>query len=307
VIIEMENVSKAYGTLVALREVDMRIETGGVVGLLGPNGAGKTTLVEILEGLRQPSSGRVSVLGLDPTRGPRALKERIGAQLQSTALPQDLTPLETLRLFAAFYEKSLPPREVLRKVGLEGEAQRRNYTLSGGQARRLAIALALVNDPELIILDEPTSGLDPVARREVHGQIAQFKTSGRTVLLSTHYIDEAETLCDRVVILSTGTIVAQGTPFDLVAAARGTSILWVAVEGELDPGPLLRAGAVPKGRKNDYLCFETSNPAAVIQALGEALQHQRLTLGDLRMKRPNLEDVYLDLVGKSSSEHMEDL
>ncbi len=145
-----------------------------------------------------------------------------------------------MRLFAAFYKKSLPPRVVLKKVGLEGEARRRNHSLSGGQGRRLAIALALVNDPELIILDEPTSGLDPVARREIHGQIAQFKASGRTVLLSTHYIDEAEALCDRVIILGAGTIVAQGTPFDLVAEARGTSILWVAVEGELDPEPLLR-------------------------------------------------------------------
>jgi ABC-2 type transport system ATP-binding protein len=299
--IEVKRVSKQYGAVVALRDVDVHIEAGGIVGLLGPNGAGKTTLVEILEGLRRPTSGRVSVLGLDPTRGQRELKERIGAQLQSTTVPPELTPLETVGLFGAFYEKSLPAQEVLRRVGLQGEARRRNASLSGGQGRRLAIALALVNDPELIILDEPTSGLDPVARREIHGQIVELKASGRTVLLCTHYIEEAEALCDRVIILEAGTIVAQGTPFDLVARARGSSHLWIAVEGEWDPNPLLRAGASPKGRKDQYQCFETSNPAAVIQALGQALQQQRLSLVDLRMKRPNLEDVYLDLVGRSSS------
>ena len=297
-IIEIENLSKDYGDTRALKDLSLGIEAGGVVGLLGPNGAGKTTLVEILEGLRKPSSGRVSVLGMDPARHAPALRERLGVQLQSTVLPQELTPLETLRLFGAFFGRSRPPLEILERVGLASKAKARNSNLSGGEQRRLAIGMALIGEPELVILDEPTSGLDPVARREVHDRIADLRKSGRTVLLTTHYIDEAEELCDRVILLRGGEIVADGTPFELVSRAGGTSTLWIAVEGDLDPAPLLRAGAVAQGREGGYHRFATPDPTAAILALGELLRNQGATLVDLRMKRPDLEDVYLDMMGE---------
>jgi ABC-2 type transport system ATP-binding protein len=297
VIVEVEDLAKEYGETQALRRITFRIETGGAIGLLGPNGAGKTTLVEILEGLRTPSSGRVLVLGMDPLRQAPALRERLGVQLQSTALPRELTPLETLRLFGALFRKALPPMRVLERVGLADQAHHRNYTLSSGQQRRLAIAMALISDPELVILDEPTSGLDPAARRDLHHQIGELRTAGRTVLLTTHSIAEAETLCDRVIILRSGEIVADGKPFELVARASGSSTLWIRVDRELDPTPLLRAGMVDEGREGEYYRFATDDPAAAVAVLGKLLQDQGATLLDLRMRRPNLEDVYLQLMG----------
>lgn len=306
-IIEVEQLTKNYGSVRALKGVSFGVGGGGVVGLLGPNGAGKTTLVETIEGLRTPTSGRVSVLGLDPTREAAALKERIGVQLQATALPLELTPTETLRMYAAFFRRSLAPEAVLESVGLTEQAQQRNSRLSGGQRQRLAIALALVNDPELIILDEPTAGLDPVARREIHERIADMRTSKRTVLFSTHYIEEAESLCDRVIIMRAGEIVADGSPFELLSQASGTSTLWIAVEGELDADMLLRAGASPRGREGEYHCFATPDPRAAILALAESLRDGRMNLLDLRMKRPNLEDVYVALTGEMAEARREEI
>ncbi|MFN7961200.1 MAG: ABC transporter ATP-binding protein [Thermoanaerobaculia bacterium] len=296
-IFETRDLVKSYGATRALAGVNLAVAGSGVVGLLGPNGAGKTTLVEILEGLRLPSSGQVSVLGLDPAREAQALRERLGVQLQSTFLPPELTPLETARLFGGFFRRALPAREVLALVGLEAKAKSRNHTLSGGQQRRLAIALALVNDPELVILDEPTSGLDPLARREIHGDIAALRERGRTVLFTTHYIEEAEQLCDRVIFLVAGRVVADGSPFELVSRAGGTSHLWIAVEGELDPAPLAAAGAQAEGREGEYHRFATQDPSAALVALAELLQSRRARLLDIRMKRPNLESLYLELVG----------
>ncbi|HYY94280.1 MAG TPA: ABC transporter ATP-binding protein [Pyrinomonadaceae bacterium] len=299
-IIEVERLTKDYGGVHALKGVSFCVEAGGVIGLLGPNGAGKTTLVETIEGLRTPTSGRVSVLGLDPVRQSSALKEQIGVQLQATALPLELTAAETVRLYGSFFCKSLAPAEALEAVGLEGQARQRNSRLSGGQRQRLAIALALVNDPRLIILDEPTAGLDPVARREIHARIADMRKSNRTVLFSTHYIEEAEGLCDRVIILRAGEMVADGSPFDLLARASGTSTLWISVEGELDPRPLLAAGASDRGREGEYHRFATPDPRAAILALAELLRDSRVNLLDLRMKRPNLEDVYVELTGETT-------
>jgi ABC-2 type transport system ATP-binding protein len=301
-IIQIENLSKDYGDTRALKGISLAIEAGGTVGLLGPNGAGKTTLVETLEGLRSPSSGRVSVLGMDPTREALALRERIGVQLQSTAVPEELTPLETLRLFGAFFQRSLPPMEVLERVGLSEKVRSRNRALSGGQRQRLAIAMALVNDPELIILDEPTSGLDPVGRREVHRYISDLRASKRTVLMSTHYIEEAEKLCDRVILLRAGEVVADGSPFELVSRSAGAAVLSIAVGGEFDQAPLLQAGAVSHGRDGDCYRFTAAEPKAAIRALGELLQGAGVVLADLQMKRPSLEDVYLDLMGDASPE-----
>ncbi|MGD8328881.1 MAG: ABC transporter ATP-binding protein [Acidobacteriota bacterium] len=294
--IQIRSLTKDYGATRALRGIDLEIETGGVVGLLGPNGAGKTTLVEILEGLRQPTSGSVSVLGLDPTRDGLALKQRIGAQLQATQIPVDLTVYEILRLYASFYEDSLPVEEVLPRVDLEAKAQALTGSLSGGQKQRLAIGMALINDPDLLIFDEPTSGLDPAARRKLHRIILDLRDRGRTVLLTTHYIEEAEKLCQRVIVVNAGRVVADGTPLDLVGRSAGKSTIYLDVDGEFDPTPLLGNGAEHQGRRGDRHMFVTSDPATFIVGLGEVLRNQRVVLTDLHMRRPTLEDVYLELV-----------
>jgi ABC-2 type transport system ATP-binding protein len=297
-VIQTVNLQKNYGDTTALKGVDLQIKHGGVVGLLGPNGAGKTTLVEILEGLREPTAGRATVLGLDPTREPRALKERLGVQLQSTSMAQDLTPVEILRLYAAFYQKSLPIHDVLERIGLGEKAKTKTRDLSGGQRQRLTLGMALINDPELIIFDEPTTGLDPAARRGVHDIVREINKRGRTVILTTHYIEEAELLCDRVLMIRAGEIVADGSPFELIGRAAGASTIWIAVDGELDPAPLLNTGAKLTGREGAHYRFITANPTAAVLTLGEILKAQNLTLTDLRMKRPTLEDVYLELVGE---------
>jgi ABC-2 type transport system ATP-binding protein len=300
--IEIRDVEKTYGATRALGGVTLSIPAGGITGLLGPNGAGKTTLVEILEGLRMPTRGAVSVLGLDPSREARALRSRLGVQLQSTGMPQDLTAFEVVRLYGSFYRAAQPPAGVLARVGLAPQAGVRVRNLSGGQRQRLALAIALVHEPELLILDEPTTGLDPAARRAVLDVVRAFRDEGRSVILTTHYLEEAEQLCDRVVILRAGEVVADGSPFELLGRAGGASTLWIACDGPLDPAPLEAAGAVAHGREGEHHRFVTRDPAAVVVALGDLLRARRVTLTDLRMKRPTLEDVYLELVGESGDD-----
>ena len=295
--IVVEGLERTYGELRALKGIDLRIEPGGITGLLGPNGAGKTTLVETLEGLRQPTLGRVSVLGLDPSREAPQLRLRMGAQLQSTSIPPDLTPAEVLRLYSAFYPSPRPVADVLERVGLAPKAKSVVRTLSGGQRQRLALAMAILHGPELLILDEPTTGLDPAARRALHELVRALQQDGCSIILTTHYIEEAELLCDRVIVLRAGEVVADGAPFELLQRSGGTSTLWIACSGPFDPAPLLAAGASEQGREGAHLRFVTREPAAAVVALGDMLRHQGLTLTDLRMKRPTLEDVYLELVG----------
>ncbi len=296
-ILDVGRLHKRYGNNIALHELDLTWKGGGILGLLGPNGAGKTTLVEILEGLRPATSGRVTVLGLDPARQARTLKERIGVQLQSTSIPAGLKVREVLELYASFYPKALPPRQVLREVELEDKAEAQTRSLSGGQRQRLVIGMAILHDPELILLDEPTTGLDPIARRGLYEIIRRLKTQGRSILLTTHYIEEAELLCDRVVVVKKGRIAADATPFELVGRASGRSTLWIAVDGALDPAPLLAAGAELGSREGDHYRFTTLDPTAAVLALGDLLRAQNLRLTDLRMRRPTLEDVYIELVG----------
>ncbi len=301
-VISVEGLRKSYGAVEALRGIDLSIRRGGLVGILGPNGAGKTTLVETIEGLRSPTAGKVTVLGLDPAAQPREVKERIGVQLQTTMLQTELKALEILRIYASLYRRAREPREVLASVGLSEKASARVGTLSGGQTQRLALALALVHDPEIVLLDEPTTGLDPGARRALHEVVRSLASEGRTVVLTTHYIEEAEVLCDRVVVVRGGRIVADGSPFELLSRASGATTLWVAAEGPFDPSPLLASGCTLAGREKDHLLLTTHDATAAILALGDLLRAPGVTLTDLRMRRPTLEDVYLELVGPEARE-----
>jgi ABC-2 type transport system ATP-binding protein len=300
--INVHDLRKSYGSVQALRGIDLSIAaTGQLVGLLGPNGAGKTTLVEILEGLRVPSSGTVSVLGLDPANASAALRARLGVQLQATAFVPELTVVETLRLYGAFYPKSLAPRDVLKRVDLEDKAKALVRTLSGGQKQRLGLALAMLHDPDLYILDEPTSGLDPIARRQIHEILKALKRDGKTVLISSHYLDEIEALADRVVILSAGAIVADGTPLELLGRAAGESTIWLAVTGPVDAARLLPQSTYD-GLDGGLFRYRTTDPTGAIAGLAESLRGSGARLDDLRLKRPSLEDVYMQLVGTAVQE-----
>lgn len=295
-IIEIEQLYKRYYKTDALKDVNLRIAQGGIVGLIGPNGAGKTTLVEIIEGLRTPSSGRVTVLGMDPTVRRADVLERIGVQLQSVVMPEELSVTETFKMFATFFRRSLPVEQVLDTVGLEEIASRRNRTLSHGQKLRVAIGIALINDPELIILDEPTSGLDPLARREMYALFMKMRVSNRTLLLTTHYIEEVERLCDRVIIVRAGNIIADGSPSQLVAKSGGMSTILISYEGSVDLQPLVRAGAVPLGKEGAHERFSVPDPVHAVAALAEVLRSATGIVTDVRIKRPSLEDMYVDLL-----------
>ncbi len=298
-VVRAEGLRKTYGETIALRDVDLEIEAGGVVGIVGPNGAGKTTLVEILEGLREPTAGRSTVLGLDPRRDGPELRERIGVQLQSTSLPDRLRVAETLELFAAFYERARSTESVLEQVGLTGLEERFTDDLSGGERQRLALGMALVHDPELLLLDEPTSGLDPEARRALHDDLEALRSEGRTVLLTTHYIEEVEKLCDRVLVIRDGAIVADGAPFELVRRAGGRTTLWLAVEGELDRSALAARGLEPDGRRGGYHRFTAPDVVTALDAVRPVLEAESSAVTDLRLSQPTLEDVYLELVGEA--------
>lgn len=295
-VIQVQTLVKSYDDVQALRGISIDVAKGGIVGLLGPNGAGKTTFVEILEGLRPGTSGSVRVLGLDPNQNPLELRRRIGVQLQHTAFPEALTVEETFRLFGAFYPKTLPVSEVLDAVSLGEKKKAPVLSLSGGQKQRLAIGLATLHDPELLILDEPTSGLDPMARRDIHEILRRLKARGKTILISSHYLDEIEALADRVVILRSGEIVADGTPLDLLAQAEGASTLWIAIDKAIDPVNLV-PGAAYEGRDGALLRYATRDSTAAIVGLGAALKSSGATLLDLRLKRPTLEDLYIQLIG----------
>lgn len=297
--IEIRSLRKTYGDLEALRGLDLVIAGGGhIVGLLGPNGAGKTTLVEILEGLRTPSSGTARILGIDPTTAPAALRARLGVQLQTTAFISELTVMETMAMYAALYPRALAPQGVLARVDLADKARALVGTLSGGQRQRLALALAMLPDPDLYLLDEPTSGLDPLARRQIHEILKALRQEGKTVVISSHYLDEIEALADRVVILSRGTIVADGTPLELLTRAAGASTLWLGVGADVDPTQLV-PGAAFEGRDGALLRYRTADPTSAIVGLADSLRASGARLDDLRLKRPTLEDVYVQLVGEA--------
>jgi ABC-2 type transport system ATP-binding protein len=273
--VEVRELRKAYDGVEAVRGISFEIRAGEVFGLLGPNGAGKTTTVEILEGYRRPDGGEVSVLGIDPRRAGPDWRERIGVVPQSGDLYPNLTVIEHLELFAGYYTDPRPPREVMTLVGLEHKAGSKFRTLSGGQKRRLDLGIALVGDPKLLFLDEPTTGFDPGARRAAWETIRSLRSLGKTILLTTHYIEEAQQLADRVAVLRLGEIVAAGTPGELTAAAPASRISY-RLNGE-------------------EVVTETEDPVRFLHELTERALRNGLRLEALEVRRPTLEDVYLTL------------
>jgi ABC-2 type transport system ATP-binding protein len=291
--IEVRDLRKRYGEYEAVRGIDIEVQRGEVFGLLGPNGAGKTTTVEILEGYRARSSGEVSVLGHDPARRSIELRRRIGIVLQSGGIYSHITPREALRHWASFYPHPRDVEEVLDLAGLREKADVRSRKLSGGQLRRLDFALALVGDPELIFLDEPTTGFDPEARRAAWETVRSLRALGKTILLTTHYLDEAQALADRVAIVKDGRILAIGPPRRLEAHPPGTHPPGASHEGGRG-----RAGGDRISYRNargELVEHETDDPTALLHTLtGEALARGE-RLEELTVGRPSLEDVYLEL------------
>ncbi len=279
------------------------IGAGEIFGLLGPNGAGKTTTIECLVGLREPDAGELTVGGCDVRRQSREVKQKIGVVLQHTALPDKITPREALRLFGSFYRDPVAPEVLLARFALVEKAGARFETLSGGQRQRLALALAFVNRPEVVVLDEPTTGLDPQTRRELHAEILQLKRDGHTVLLSTHYLEEAEALCDRIAIIDRGAIVAEGTPRALIAAASGRQSVRLVSAPPLDPERLARVPGVEELEWEGATArFKTDRAPATLAALTALLTETGAEIVDLQVRKSSLEDVFLALTRGSGGE-----
>src|SRR5712671_2937234 len=297
--IEVDNLAKRYGDVEALRGVSFSVEEGEVFGLLGPNGAGKTSTVEILEGLRTPDSGRVSVCGLDPQTSGAEFKFVIGAALQSTALPDKMRVHEALDLFGSFYPQRRGTQELLKRFGLEEKRNAFYSQLSGGQKQRLALAMALVNDPRVVFLDEPTAGLDPQVRREIYDIIEELKKEKKTILLTTHYIEEAERLCDRVAIVDHGKVIALGTPRELKAHSGGATRIEVRLSKPESNGALKSLEGVADAREVDgtYVLHSMRPPQAIV-SLVKHLEAGGNELVSLEISSPSLEDVFIEMTGR---------
>ena len=300
-VIQVQALQKRYDKVEAVKGIDFQVGAGEVFGLLGPNGAGKTSTIEILEGLRPRTGGQAAVLGFDPDRQKQQLKDRIGVCLQATNLPPKIRVQEALELFGSFYSRSISSEQLLKRLQLWEKRAAFYDTLSGGQKQRLALALALVNDPQLLFLDEPTTGLDPQIRLEIHGLIEEMKAEKRTVVLTTHYIEEAERLCDRVAIMDEGKIVALGTPRELQQKSREQSRIDI-VTGQSLNGNLLPQWPDALGSKladdGRSLTVYSARPARTLFEIMKWLDQQGLQLEDVHLKKPTLEDVFVELTGK---------
>ena len=293
--VKVDGLRKQYGGVTVLDDLSFTIEQGEIFALLGPNGAGKTTAVEILEGHRRPDGGTVEVLGFDPQTGGRDFRERIGIVLQEAGFDEDFTVRELVSLYRGMYPRRLDVEAVIGQVGLTDKKNARVKTLSGGQRRRLDLALGLVGDPELLFLDEPTTGFDPSARRRAWDLVEGLRDRGKTVLLTTHYLDEAEHLADRVAVIVRGRLVALGTPEELAAEQHDAVVSFRLPEG-VGIGELPSLGATPVAEGVGWV-VETDHPAAVLHTLTGWALDRGGELPALGMRRPSLEDAYLGLIG----------
>jgi ABC-2 type transport system ATP-binding protein len=299
--ISVRDLHKSYGDFEAVRGIDLEVREGEVYGLLGPNGAGKTTTLEILEGLRPRSSGAVSVLGFDPGSESKHIKDRIGVCLQHTNLPDKMKVCEALELFAAFYTCNADRDKLLQRLQLWDKKDALYKSLSGGQKQRVALALALVNEPTLLFLDEPTTGLDPQVRHEIHGIIQELKKDHRSILITTHYIEEAERLCDRVAIIDAGKIIESGAPREIQQRVLGHTSVEITTDHVMPLEKLpesLRAEKYSIRDEGRTLSMQSESPAALIVELVRWIGECNLRLLDIHMKRPTLEDVFIELTGK---------
>jgi ABC-2 type transport system ATP-binding protein len=296
-VVRVRGLRKSYGDHEAVKGVDFEIPRGTVFGLLGPNGAGKTTIVEILEGYRTRSAGEVSVLGADPERDDVGLRDRIGIVLQESGIEPDLTVREAIDLYGAAYSRRRPTDEVAALVGLIDKLDERISTLSGGQRRRLDLALGVVGDPELIYLDEPTTGFDPEARRRTWELVAGLRDEGKTILLTTHYMEEAQRLADRVAVLASGSIVAQGSPEELAAGDAEAEVSFALPAG-VDLAELPIPDGAARARLNGKVSFTTATPTRDLAPLITWANQRGVELEGLAVKRATLEDVYLQITAE---------
>ncbi len=298
----LRGLRKAFADVVAVDGIDLEVMRGECFGLLGPNGAGKTTTIEICEGLTTPDSGTVQLLGLNWSTSEGDLRQRIGIQLQETQFPEKLTVEETIRLFRSFFRHGLDVEQSIQTAQLEEKRKARVGTLSGGQKQRLAMACALVGDPELLFLDEPTTGLDPQARRNLWDLVDGLKRAGRTIILTTHYMDEAERLCDRVAIMDHGRIISLGSPQQLIASVGGEHIVEFAVNGQiaLDPALLAAIAGVESHRVDAGLHqLSVRELHTTVPLIFDTLTRQGLDLSEFRTHSATLEDVFVGLTGRN--------
>lgn len=297
--VQVEELRKSYDKVTAVDGISFSVEAGTIFGMLGPNGAGKTTTIETIIGLRQRDGGAVSVFGVDPSKNPAAIKNRIGVQLQTPAVFQFLTVREMVELFRSFYPNPLPASEVIEKVGLAEKARTQTRALSGGQLQRLAVALAMVSNSDIVFLDEPTTGLDPQARRCLWDVIRDLKRRGKTVFLTTHYMEEAERLCDSLVIIDQGRIIASGSPQELIDEHFKAQAL------DFTNGELARAdgferlpGVTRWQVEEDRVTLYTTDPAATLAVIFEQAKAAGTAVQDITIRQATLEDVFLKLTGR---------
>ncbi len=298
--IEVKNLTKRYGTLTAVDNISFSISSGEIFGLLGPNGAGKTTTVEMIEGLRKPDSGTISIAGIDALAYPEKIKQIIGVQLQATSIYNKIRVKEAIDLFGSYYEKSIPSEDMLKTVSLNDKKNAYYSTLSGGQKQRVALALALVNDPQILFLDEPTTGLDPQARRNVWGIIENLKSKSKTIILTTHYMEEAERLCDRIAIIDMGRIIATDSPENLIlGSGLESSIEFECDESDFEKlsGGLSSAGRVVR-LDNGRCAIYAKDNAVILKELTSFTTKNNISIKNINTRSATLEDVFLSMTGK---------
>ena len=299
IMIDVRNLVKSYNHKTAVNNVSFAIKQGEIFGVLGPNGAGKTTTLEMIEGIRTPDSGTAILAGLDIRRQKSAVQRIIGVQLQETALFPELTLLETLRFFSSLYPKGTDPRQLLSEVRLEEKVRDHPQNLSGGQRQRLALALALINDPKVIFLDEPTAGLDPQSRRMLWDIVLKLREQGKTILITTHYMDEAQTLCDRIAIMDGGQIIALDTSAGLISRLGAQATIDCRLEGKATSSDIRELPGVTGVRHaNERFMVYTTEMQRTLEALLTYAAQRSIPMTDLQVRTPTLDDVFLDLTGR---------